>query len=76
MSPHFSGVSPWLCSSHLALPEMIRLESARSLRSILSAHSVWGLYLFGIPGRRSHVALPNRHIAGDVFVAGSGPLRY
>ena len=29
-----------------------------------------------MPGSRSRVGLPKRHVAGDILVSGSGPFRY
>ena len=34
------------------------------------------MYLAGMPGSRSRVALPKRQLAGDMPVSGLGPFRY
>ena len=75
VSPTFSGVSPAVCSSHLAFPAMDRFDSAFSLRFSVSLQVRWGTYWVGLPGRRSRVGRPNTHIAGDNLVSGSALFR-
>ena len=41
-----------------------------------SLHVVCGLYFPGRMGMRSLTGLPNTHMAGDIFVVGSGVFRY
>ena len=45
-------------------------------RSRDSFQVVCGLYFPGRMGMRSFTGLPNKHMAGEIFVMGSGVLRY
>ena len=74
-----------MCSDHLSPDMACRLRSAFSLHSSDSFQAVWGLYVPGIPGRRSLILIPAKDAVGwaqlcdgirGVSVLQQGPLEF
>ena len=65
-----------VCSLLYSCVLICLLRSASSRARSVSRQVSWGRYLPGITGMKSRIMRPNTHIAGDIFVSGSGVLRY
>ena len=72
-SPTARGGSCLVCSVQVSAMRTWHFQRASSL----ALYQVWcGLYFPGIIGMKSRIRWPKTHIAGEIFVTGSGVLRY